>query len=194
MGYTNGTGSEGTPTFNATPQTVADLTRLRDLIIKRGNSYKGTAALRTSIPAGELYTGMSYFETDTLREYTYLGATIGWFHSGGKVETAVVTYTGIYGAGTRAPRLVHNQGVCRLEGEVISSSATFVAATNYTVGSIPSAYAPSAARIFPVYLNVSLGFLTIDTAGNITVLPTVGFTGALSSVIDSANWSHKSLG
>jgi len=63
MGFTNGTGPEGSPTFNNTPQTVTDLTRLRDLIIERGNGFKGTTTQRNALTAGQMYEGMSWFDT-----------------------------------------------------------------------------------------------------------------------------------
>lgn len=64
MGFTNGTGPEGTPTINNTPQTVADLTRLRDLVIERGNRFKGTTTQRnTFTTAGFAVEGHEWFDT-----------------------------------------------------------------------------------------------------------------------------------
>ncbi|KQQ65088.1 hypothetical protein [Microbacterium sp. Leaf320] len=64
MGFTNGAGPEGTPTINNTPQTVADLTRLRDLVIERGNRFKGTTTQRdTFTTAGFAVEGHEWFDT-----------------------------------------------------------------------------------------------------------------------------------
>lgn len=64
MGFTNGTGPEGTPTFNNSPQTVVDLTKLRDLVIERGNRFKGTTAQRnTFTTAGYAAEGVVWYDT-----------------------------------------------------------------------------------------------------------------------------------
>lgn len=64
MGFTNGTGPEGTPTITNTPQTVADLTRLRDLVVERGNRFKGTTAERDTFTlAGFAVEGHEWFDT-----------------------------------------------------------------------------------------------------------------------------------
>jgi hypothetical protein len=138
--------------------------------------------------------GQVAYRLDVQREYTYLGATIGWFHSGGKVETAAISYTGIYSAGSPAPRLVHNQGRIHLEGFLASSSASFVVPNYYTFGSIPVAFAPLTFHQFPVYLNAVLGFVTVDTGGNLALFTTVNFTGPLQLYLDSVSWTHKLLG
>jgi len=64
MGFTNGTGPEGLPIFNKNPQTVPDLTRLRDLIRERGNRFKGTTGERDAFTnAGFAVEGHEWFDT-----------------------------------------------------------------------------------------------------------------------------------
>ncbi|MEV4735569.1 MULTISPECIES: hypothetical protein [unclassified Microbacterium] len=64
MGYTEGIGPEGTPDFNVTPQTRNDLQRLRNLVIQRGNRFKGTTNERNAFTdAGFAVEGQEWFDT-----------------------------------------------------------------------------------------------------------------------------------
>jgi hypothetical protein len=62
MGFT--LGPDGVPVFNNIPQTVVDFNRLRDLIIARGNRFKGTTAERNAwTDSGYAYEGQEWFDT-----------------------------------------------------------------------------------------------------------------------------------
>lgn len=64
MGYSASGGPKGLGTFNSTPQTVADLTKLVELIARMGN-YRGavTASERDLITGGALYNGLLIYNT-----------------------------------------------------------------------------------------------------------------------------------
>lgn len=75
MGFTNGTGPQGSPTFNNTPQTVADLTRLRDLVLQRGTRLIGTTTERNTFSnAGYAVEGMRWYDTTMKAELIRIGA------------------------------------------------------------------------------------------------------------------------
>ncbi|MFF2274220.1 hypothetical protein ACFVTX_18240 [Agromyces sp. NPDC058136] len=76
MGYVDGAGAEGAPQFNTTPQTVADLNRLRDLVVQRGNRLKGTTAQRNALAGAILVDGLEFYDQTDKRTYVY--AAGGW--------------------------------------------------------------------------------------------------------------------
>lgn len=75
MGFTEGSGPEGLPAFTNTPQTTADLNKLRDLVVLRGNSRKGTFADMNALVAPEVFDGLTFYATDVGRTFLYQG---GW--------------------------------------------------------------------------------------------------------------------
>lgn len=77
MGYTASGGPKGLGVFNNSPQTVADLNQLRDLIATVGN-YRGTLteAQRDAITGAALYTGLLVYNTTASKLQMYTGA--GW--------------------------------------------------------------------------------------------------------------------
>lgn len=75
MGFIDGAGPEGLPAFTNTPQTTADFNEVRDLIVKRGNSRKGTAAEMNALVAPEAFDGLTFYATDIGRTFIYQG---GW--------------------------------------------------------------------------------------------------------------------
>lgn len=125
--------------------------------------------------------------------YQYVDSTVGWLHLAGKPIISAISFTGIYSAGTPAPRLLEMGGRVWLEGVVISSVANFSASVGYSVGTIPVAKAPSQNRLFPIYTNGVFGWLVVDTAGVVSITSSVGYTGAMSARLDGASWADKRL-
>jgi hypothetical protein len=77
MGYVDEAGPEGAPEFNNSPQTVADLTRLRNLAIERGNLFKGTTSQRAAW-ASDGFAAEGHVWVDTTLDSLYLYAGGGW--------------------------------------------------------------------------------------------------------------------
>lgn len=81
MGYTASGGPKGRGVFNNSPQTVADLNQLVQLIADFGN-YAGakTEAQRDAITGAALYTGLMVYNTTAgkLQMYTGSGWTSVW--------------------------------------------------------------------------------------------------------------------
>lgn len=154
-----------------------------------------TKAERDALATADLVEGRDVcYVIGTDQGFVWLGSTIGWVHLFGKPDTAAVTYAGIYSAGPTAPLQVYmHGGRVFAEGIVTSSSATFVAATQYTLGSIPASAAPKNGLSFAAVSNVTaLAEITVSSGGSITLKLSPGFTGALSLWIN-ASWALKSL-
>lgn len=192
MGHSTIGGPKGLGSFTNTPSTTADFNKARDLIALMGN-YRGavTEAARDLITGGALYAGLAVYNTDRSMLEVYDGS--GWVPAFGEPTFTTITYSGIYSAGTPSPRLVLLNGWYALEGVVVSSTATFVAGTTYTIGTIPSAKAPAFTRTFPIMVNSVFGWVSVDTSGNITLASSVGFTGGLIAHINGARWPDKTL-
>ena len=162
------------------------------------------AARNTAIPAP--VQGDSVFRNDKgyVEQYfgTYHattnpgGATVaGWYPITGKsVASEVITYAGIYSAGNPAGRVYAQGGRVYLDGGVVSTSATFNAGTVYTIGTIPAARAPSRNLSFAVTSNNVHAVLTVTTAGTITFVMSVAFTGLLNLSLAGPSWPIGSLG
>lgn len=100
------------------------------------------------------------------------------------------TFTGIYSSSVGAPVSVVNQGGrVYLEGSVASSSASFVAGTSYTLGSILTALAPAATQSFACTTNsTAVASVRVDSSGNVTMIVNTTFTGALNLAFGGCSW------
>jgi len=74
VGYTN-TSTRGGPDFNGTPQTVADLNRLRDYVEEFGNISKGSTLARNAVTGAAKYTGRLWFDVDLGILFVCVGTT-----------------------------------------------------------------------------------------------------------------------
>jgi hypothetical protein len=76
-----------------------------------------------------------------------------------------------------------------LDGIVTSASATFVAGTSYSIGSITASLAPAANQIFACVSNVTaLAQVVVTTTGAITIVLNTGFTGPLTLSLANCSW------
>lgn len=90
MGYTTTGGPKGLGQFNTTPQTVADLNKLVELIARVGNFLGAVSeSERDAITGGALYEGLMLLNTTSGRVESYDGA--GWepINQGSPVELTV---------------------------------------------------------------------------------------------------------
>lgn len=170
-------------------QSGADLEEVSAQAVQLGTRPIGTTTQMNAFPNARLK--MRWGNTTDGLEYEHDGTS--WVPVGGDPKFDVITYGGVYSAGTPTPRLTLLNGWYALEGVVTSSSATFVAGTGYTIGTIPSAKAPAATRTYPIMTNSVFGWVTVDSAGNVSIASSVGFTGALLAHINSARWPDKAL-
>lgn len=165
MGYTNGAGPEGSPQFNNTPQTVADLNRERDLIVERGNSRKGTASQRTALT---VVNGQSFMDSTDSNLYAGIGGS--WVPIAGNPVLGVLGHSsGVTPGGSEVLRKDF-QGV--VQGRW-SGTYTSALADGSTIGSLPSGFRPAVTIDVPASMSVggSAGacMVIIDNAGNIRV-------------------------
>lgn len=111
-----------------------------------------------------------------------------------KTQTYTVgkfTGTGYFWAGTPTPQAVkYPDGRVFLEGEVgTDDGINFEAGTGYTIGSIPVAFAPTADTILATLANfTSVAWVTVTTAGTVTLLLGTTFTGALDLPLNGLSW------
>lgn len=126
--------------------------------------------------------------------YVATATTPGWYHLGGRPTLDVVTFAGIYSSsGTSPVKVVTLAGRASLEGIVISTSATFVSGTTYTLGTIPAALAPLTPQAFACSANATaLGAVQVDASGNVTMVLNSGFTGLLALSL-GGSWRLKGL-
>lgn len=119
--------------------------------------------------------------------------SVGWVHLGGKPTIDAFTPTGIYSI-AQTIRVATQGGRVAFEGVVGSSSATFVAGTSYSIGSIPAAVAPKDTQTFACSSNsTAVAAVTITSAGAMTISLSVGFTGALILSLAGITYALKTL-
>lgn len=136
-------------------------------------------------------------DTDNGWAYHALAPTPGWYHAYGR--PVVGAYTGgafggvTYSAGATTPQVKQRGGRNYIEGNIISTSASFTA-TPVTVGSIPSAFAPATnPAVFICTTNVTAtAQVTVSTTGNITMAVSPSFSGALNLSL-MGSWEVKGL-
>lgn len=144
MGFTLDAG--GKPVYAPTPtQTVVDLQAGVDFSKKYAFNRAGTNSARTSIPAGELWDGLTFYETDTNSIYRYDGGWSLW-------ERDWTAYTpgsisGFTGTFSLAKYKVH-RGICTVKFRVAVATMTLnptfslpVAATDALLEHLPAGIA-----------------------------------------------------
>lgn len=171
MGYTAAGGPKGLGQFNNTPQTVADLNKLRDLIAERGN-YMGslTEGERDAIPSATEYAGLLIFNSTTNQLEMYDGS--GWSVPGdtGWVDiTTMGTGWQIPADSSLIPQIRKIGDQVQLRGLLFTSAG--VTFTNLCT--VPAGFAPSKGTWY-AYTRVSSGgsfhgMLQISAAGVIAL-------------------------
>ncbi|MFE4469560.1 hypothetical protein ACFRFH_12165 [Leifsonia sp. NPDC056824] len=135
-------------------------------------------------------------DTDNLWIYVQGAPTPGWYHVAGRPLTSTFsggTFGGVTYAGS-GTHLETRGGYTSLDGLATSTSAGFVAATTYQIGTIPTAFAPAATTSFACTSNVTaVANVTISSAGVVTITLNVGFTGALNLSLAGCTWRTKGL-
>lgn len=76
MGFTTGGGTHGSPLYNSSPQTVADLQAAVDYAALVGNHKVGTTSQRDAASGSEAWDGL--FWSDTTDGKTYKRVSGGW--------------------------------------------------------------------------------------------------------------------
>lgn len=139
MGYIDGAGPEGSPQFNNSPQTVADFNRLRDLVVQRGNSFKGSTSLREAWSNnGYAAEGHLWYDTTLDLYFSYDGA--GWRKAGDSGSVPIATFgTGWTGTSGYTPFIRAQGAMVILQGAVtLGANGSFD-----SILQIPAAYAPA---------------------------------------------------
>lgn len=181
---------------------TATATNSANVVITQTFQYTAMAGGVVPFPTASLLLawanprdGQRAWALDTSQLYTYMAnaSTPGWKLAGGKASIGAFTPQGIYLAGGTTPQVVQQADLARLEGKVTSSSATFVAGTSYTIGSIPAAFAPSATVDLLATSNISaVAQVSITSTGSIVMVLNVTFTGALNLSLASCQpWRMK---
>lgn len=133
-------------------------------------------------------------DTSQLVVYMANATTPGWYAIGGKPTLDVVTFTGIYSAGSPTPRVVSLNGRVSLDGFVAGTSGAYTAGSSYTLGTIPSTLAPVSSRSFQTMINGILpATITVTSGGTVAIIPSGTFTSTLSAPLDGCSWAHKGL-
>lgn len=126
------------------------------------SSRKGGAALVTADMLLRVSDGTSWVVVTPA--YTYGG----------------ISFSGIYSASTPTPRAVRQGPTVFLEGTITSSSATFLAGTAYTLGTIAAGFRPAVVYTGICTANATaVAALTIQTDGTAAIQLNTGFTGNL---------------
>lgn len=183
-------GTHNEPQYSETgvPADAADLTEVAAYAATVGNRRVDASTVRTGLAGSGLWEGLEFYETDTYLTYRY--HSNAWVNLGLVKTSGAFTPTGIYGFGTPAPALVNMAGRVSMSGIITSSNATFVAGTTYTLGTIPTTFAPAGNQQFACTANATaVAQLTVFTTGNVTIVLNVGFTGALSLSLSGCIWT-----
>jgi len=121
-------------------------------------------------------------------EYRWNGTS--WVGSGLANTSYALTYQTIYSAGSPAPTLTVRHGRAWLDGQIISSNASFGAGgAGFTAATFDPDIAPGKTRIFGVTANGILAFVNITSSGQIIFTVSAGFTGALSLNLGDISWA-----
>lgn len=102
-------------------------------------------------------------------------------------------FAGIYKEWATSPvKVVAQGGRVSLEGSAASTSATFVAGTSYTLGSVPASLAPATAQAFACTANnTAVASVTVAPSGSVSFIVNVGFTGVLTLGLAGTSWRLK---
>jgi hypothetical protein len=164
MGYTNGTGPDGTPSFNNTPQLTSDLNRLRDLTLERGNARVGTTADQASLPPAR---GL------------FLNLNDGFLYGGFLGDWYPIAGLSSQGALGHSPGVTGNVPLEFLRKDHLGMvefywSGTYVnnLANGSLIGNVPAGFRPPATVDLPAAGTQGAGgpcIVTVQANGNITV-------------------------
>lgn len=144
------------------------------------------AAPTTGLQVGQHAT--VYNDNSNNGEYTWDGTQ--WNRGGLPLIGAFTPASGgIYSKGTPIPQAVRQNGRVWLEGIISGTSGSYAAGNTYTLGSIPSTFAPSATRSFPMAANtVVVGQLNVDSSGNLKFTAGIAFTNTFTGLLDGLSW------
>ncbi|MEV7827496.1 hypothetical protein [Microbacterium enclense] len=101
-----------------------------------------------------------------------------------------ITYAGIYSASSVTPAQIRaDRGYASWEGRIVSSSTTFDANTDFTIGTVPDGYRPAKEETFALAAKgASFARLTITPAGAIVFAVNVTFNGTLDMGVAPINY------
>lgn len=195
MGYIDEAGPEGSPEFNNSPQTTADLNRLRDLAVLRGNSFKGTTTERGEwVADGHATEGHSWYDATTKTLYMHNGS--GWSPVYRKRATYTPTLTGITvgSGGTTVATYAIAGGFLRVDIDITFGSGLAITDPNI---SLPAGFdhLGSSALVGDLYLlDVSAGAagryrgaLQESTSGNLRFVRTIAANGQMAPMSDTTS-------
>lgn len=173
MGFT--LDSTGKPVISSTPtQTVADMQAIADYAQKYAFARSGLASVRTGLAPGELWNGLTFFETDTGSVYIYNG---GWRLWHRVARSYTPTLTSISGSPSVVGRYSIESGMVTGTVQVTLAAAT--------MGSSPMVSLPVAAQSasnkpivgFAQYSDVSpggyyFGHVRLESTTNVALMDT----------------------
>lgn len=140
------------------------------------------------------------FATGQTFQYIATATIPGWFHAGGRPVLDVISFVGLYMASaTYPPKVVTQAGRVSLEGYVTNNAtATFNAATQYTIGTVPAALAPAMRQVFTCsWGGTGLASLIVDTDGTLSFILSTGAAsvaaGGFTLSISGPSWRAKGL-
>lgn len=120
------------PLANSAPTIVADLTGMRDAIVRRGNRMAEPSSVRAALTSAERWPGLEFFETDTGRSYRVTADGTGW------VETTEPKANTTFGKRGTVPSLVPGLQVRAFSGAVATGASGTVELA-YPGGAFPNA-------------------------------------------------------
>lgn len=166
MGYTASGGPKGLGVFTNTPQTVADLNKLVELIARMGN-YRGpvTTAERDAITGTALYEGLLVYNTttDQLEVYSGSGWVLVWkYDTGWQPITLNPGWSAYLG---ETPRYRVKNGMLQLAGRASASAGATV-----ELGVLPAiARHTSTLMVFRLHYDNGVAGVTVDSGGLVAV-------------------------
>jgi hypothetical protein len=125
------------------------------------------------------------------------GADYKWDGSAWKIPliqtSAPIGFTGLYSDSGAPPcQAVALQGRVHLEGLVVSTSASFVAGTIYTIGTVPDGFRPPVLTSFAATSNsTAVAEVAVATTGVITMRLNTSFTGTLRLSLAGGLWRQQ---
>jgi hypothetical protein len=144
----------------------------------------------SALPTSGNWVGRTVWVVDenNFRVCTALPGT--WTPVLAKATNYDLTYQTIYSAGTPAPTLTTRNGRAWLDGQIISTSASFGAGgAGFTAATFPSSVAPATNRTFVSTANSILAVVTITSSGSIVFIVSQAFTGPLSLNLGDISWA-----
>jgi hypothetical protein len=177
----------GSPTVSWAPDWSGDPGEWTFNTLTERDAYV-TAIGSANVPVNQRATVIA--DSTAKNNDDYIWAGTAWIALGVVSVTYPLTYQTIYSAGSPAPTLTVRNGRAWLDGQIISSSATFGAGgAGFTAATFSTVIAPTTTRIFGVTANGILAFVNITTTGQIVFTVSAGFTGALSMNLGAISWT-----